>query len=54
MRVKICGIRTVDEAQNVCSYKPDAIGILVGFEENLFLTLPFFMSLNLYSLKLDV
>jgi phosphoribosylanthranilate isomerase len=32
MKVKICGIHTIDEARRVAEYKPDAIGLLVGFE----------------------
>jgi len=31
MKVKICGIRTPEEATIVARFRPDAIGILVGF-----------------------
>ncbi len=31
MKVKICGIRTPEEALHVAQFHPDAIGILVGF-----------------------
>lgn len=31
MKVKICGIRTMNEAQRVLAYSPDALGVIVGF-----------------------
>lgn len=33
MKVKICGIRTPEEALKVCQLRPDALGILVGFDK---------------------
>ena len=35
MKVKICGIRTAEEAKKVYNLYPDAIGILVGFKKDI-------------------
>ena len=35
MRVKICGIRNMDEGKKISLLKPDAIGILVGYNKKI-------------------
>ncbi len=35
MKVKICGIRTVEEAMKVAEMHPDALGIIVGFNQDI-------------------
>ena len=35
LKVKICGVRTVEEANKICNLHPDAIGVLVGFDKEL-------------------
>ncbi len=35
MKVKICGIRKPEEARKILSYKPDALGVIIGFPKHL-------------------
>lgn len=35
VKAKICGITSSDDAQKICAFKPDAIGVLVGFDKSL-------------------